>query len=78
MANGFSKAACPRAGCLLIVFLSGFVCASVCSHVCGVKVMGVDRKMRWNTGHRGDGIALQQRQIKAVGGKGINVMGEEN
>lgn len=39
--------------------------------------MGVDVKMRQNTGHRGDGIALQQRQIKAVGGTGrINVIGK--
>lgn len=43
------------------------MCACVC--LCGyqAKMMGVDEKMRGDTGHWVDGIALQQRQMEVVG-----------
>lgn len=41
---------------------------AVCTTVHGIKVMGVNVKMRVNPCHWGGGIALVQRQMKVVGG----------
>ena len=56
----------------------GFVCISVC----GIKVLGIDVRMRENPGHWVGGTALSQRQMKVVGGRerisGIRKKSEES
>lgn len=77
LANGLSKAVCPDARCLIIVHLRG-LCVLVCVFVCmSSKSCGgweEDERVYWSPCW----IALQQRQMPVVGGRGrLNVIGKK-